>query len=329
MHYWGVWWGEEPFEIYEEKVGRFMSEYGFQGFPPLSTLDSVLDEKQKVLDSPALLNHQKHPRGMELIQTYMERDFPVPEDVHQYSYISQLVQGYGMRQAIEAHRRAKPRCMGTLYWQLNDCWPVISWSGLDYYGRWKALHYFVKKAYEEVHVSFGSEGENLHVHVLSDVPDSIRGTLVVRRMNFDGTVLQADSIELSLHAGENRRAFSGTTAESDSSQQFVHAVFRQQDRVLSENLHFFASPKSLNLGTPQIEWHVKQENASLIIRIQSPQLVKNLYLYTDQDGYFSDNFFDLLPGDPVEVRYYPLTEAFEPDIPIRFMHLQQLLKDIY
>jgi beta-mannosidase len=325
MHYWGVWWGEEPFEIYENKVGRFMSEYGFQGFPPMATLDSVLEVEQKALDSPALLNHQKHPRGMELIRTYMARDFPVPENFHEYGYISQLVQGYGIRKAIEAHRRAKPKCMGTLYWQLNDCWPVISWSGLDYYGRWKALHYFVKKAYEDIHVAFSSYDENINVHVISDVQETIKGSLTVRLLNFNGTIQQADTLELFLKAGENRMAFSAEYAVSDSSQQFVHAVFRQQDRVISENLHFFVSPKSMALEKSEIEMHVQPENASFIIRLQSPQLVKNLYLYSGQEGFFTDNFFDLMPGEPVEVRFYPTAGTTAADIPIRFMHLQQIL----
>jgi len=134
MHYWGVWWGEEPFEIYEDKIGRFMSEYGFQGFPPNSTINKVTHPEERNLTSVALLNHQKHPRGMELIQTYMGRQYKIPENFEHFGYVSQLVQGYGMLTAIEAHRRNKPWCMGTLYWQLNDCWPVISWSGLDYYG---------------------------------------------------------------------------------------------------------------------------------------------------------------------------------------------------
>ena len=149
-HYWGVWWGAEPFEIYEEKVGRFMSEYGFQGFPDLKTLDSCLLPEDRNLLSPALLNHQKHPRGMELIRTYMELEYKVPDEFEDYAYVSQLVQAYGIKKAIEAHRRAMPRCMGTLYWQLNDCWPVISWSSVDYYNRWKALHYFVRQAYQDV-----------------------------------------------------------------------------------------------------------------------------------------------------------------------------------
>jgi len=135
-------------------AGRFMSEYGFQSLPAMDTINRFTLPADRQFDSKVMNAHQKHPRGNELIQTYMKREFPKPRDLRQLIYFSQLLQAEGMRTAIEAHRRAKPYCMGSLYWQLNDCWPVVSWSGLDYYGNWKALHYFVKRAFEPPAILF-------------------------------------------------------------------------------------------------------------------------------------------------------------------------------
>ncbi len=143
-HYWGVWWGEEPFEKYAEKTGRFMSEYGFQSYPMISTLNRVIPKEQLYIDSPAMRNHQKHPRGVQIIDKAMRQYYGFDSkslSLEDFCYVSQLLQAWGTGYGIFQHIKQQPHCMGTLYWQLNDCWPVASWSSIDYYGNWKALHY--------------------------------------------------------------------------------------------------------------------------------------------------------------------------------------------
>ena len=143
-HYWGVWWGEEPFERYAEKTGRFMSEYGFQSYPMMSSIRQFCPEEQLSIDSPTLRNHQKHSRGREIIDKAMQRYYGFDSrslSLENYAYVSQLLQAWGTGYGIFQHIKQQPHCMGTLYWQLNDCWPVASWSSIDYYGNWKALHY--------------------------------------------------------------------------------------------------------------------------------------------------------------------------------------------
>ncbi|MCR5588575.1 MAG: hypothetical protein K6F72_03060 [Bacteroidales bacterium] len=143
-HYWGVWWGEEPFERYAAKTGRFMSEYGFQSYPMLSTIRQFCPEDQLSIDSPTLRSHQKHPRGREIIDKAMRQYYGFDSrslSLDDYCYVSQLLQAWGTGYGIFQHLKQQPHCMGTLYWQLNDCWPVASWSSIDFYGNWKALHY--------------------------------------------------------------------------------------------------------------------------------------------------------------------------------------------
>ncbi|MCQ2294519.1 MAG: hypothetical protein MJZ67_02600 [Bacteroidales bacterium] len=151
-HYWGVWWGELPFEIYKEKTGRFMSEYGFQSYPEYSTVCRYCPEDQRYIDSPTMCLHQKHGRGREIIDKAMMQYYGVDSkclSLEDYCYVSQLLQAWGMGYGILQHLLSQPHCMGTLYWQLNDCWPVASWSSIDYYGNWKAIHYRAKELFKE------------------------------------------------------------------------------------------------------------------------------------------------------------------------------------
>ena len=151
-HYWGVWWGEQPFEMYKEKTGRFMSEFGFQSYPDYSTVCRFCPEDQRTIDSPTMKSHQKHGRGREIIDKAMKQYYGLDSrslSLEDYCYVSQLLQAWGTGYGILCHLQAQPHCMGTLYWQLNDCWPVASWSSIDCYGNWKALHYRVRDLFSD------------------------------------------------------------------------------------------------------------------------------------------------------------------------------------
>lgn len=151
-HYWGVWWGEQPFEAYKEKTGRFMSEFGFQSYPLIGVIRQFCPEDQLAVDSPTIVSHQKHPRGIQIIDKAMRHYYGFDSrtlSLEDYAYLSQLLQAWGTGYGILQHISQQPHCMGTLYWQLNDCWPVASWSSIDYYGNWKALHYRVQSLFSD------------------------------------------------------------------------------------------------------------------------------------------------------------------------------------
>lgn len=150
-HYWGVWWGELPFEMYEEKTGRFMSEFGFQSYPDWSTVCRFCPENERHIGSVSMNSHQKHNRGVAIIDKAMSLYYGFDSksvSLEDYCYLSQILQAWGTGYGVYCHLKASPYCMGTLYWQLNDCWPVASWSSIDYYGNWKALHYRVKDLFD-------------------------------------------------------------------------------------------------------------------------------------------------------------------------------------
>jgi beta-mannosidase len=146
-HYWGVWWGLEPIEKYKEKVPRFMSEYGMQAMPDFKTLQQFSLPQDWDTSSTVMKVHQKHPTGYKTLTTYLKQNSLQPKTFVEMISATQEVQSKAMETAISAHMNAAPRCMGTMFWQFNDCWPVTSWSVIDYYGRKKKAYYTVQRLY--------------------------------------------------------------------------------------------------------------------------------------------------------------------------------------
>ena len=174
-HYWGVWWGKEPFENYNTKISSFMSEYGFQSFPEYQTFRKFAKKKDEDMYSKVMKHHQRSSIGNATIEEYMNREYQKPKNFKSLLYLSQILQSDGIRTAIEAHRRNKDQCMGSLYWQLNDCWPGASWSSIDYYGKWKALYYQTKKAFNPIIVSNEFIDSNLHIKAITDLNEEFSG----------------------------------------------------------------------------------------------------------------------------------------------------------
>lgn len=193
-----------------------MSEYGFQSYPEMSTIRKFTHEQDRYIDSEAVLSHQRAKNdntrdphfGNKMMMMYMNKYFNVPENFEHFVYVSQLLQGEAVKVAIEAHRRAMPYCMGTLFWQINDCWPAASWSSIDYYGKWKGLHYMSKHAYEEVIVSPYRKDGNINVKVVSDRQSSFVGKLEVAAMKLDGEVAYSKQVNVKQEANSVQDVFS-------------------------------------------------------------------------------------------------------------------------
>lgn len=291
-HYWGVWWGMEPFEIYKKKVGRFMSEYGFQGMPNVETFKKFANLNDLNLNSEAVKNHQKHNTGYQTIQTYMEREYQIPTKFEDYIYVSQLLQAEGMKTAIEAHRRAKPYCMGTLYWQFNDCWPVTSWSSMDYYGNWKAFHYQAKRSFENLLLSVNEENEMHNVYLVNDTFENYSGNLEIELLSFDGKLLWKTSIKTLSEENSSKIIYEIPNAILEKF-DLKKAVLNVKYNNVQTN-YFFAKPKDLKLEKPTIQ--IKKIDA-FSIEISTDVLAKNIFLSAEKETFFDDNYFDLLPNE--------------------------------
>lgn len=298
-HYWGVWWGKEPFDIYEKKVGRFMSEYGFQGMPNLETIKTFAKDEDLNLQSESVKNHQKHPTGYETINEYMARDYVIPKRFEDYIYVSQLLQADGMKTAIEAHRRAKPNCMGTLFWQLNDCWAVTSWSSVDYYGRWKALQYQVKRSFENILISVSEEKDSYKIYIINDDLKQYSGELEIDLIDFNGTKLLNEKILFIATENSSKMYFEIPKMEIGAF-NLNHAVLSVSfPPIKRTSLFYFAKPKDLQLTKPDIQ--IKKID-DLTYEVFSDVLAKNVYLSSEQKTFFSDNYFDILPNQIIEVK---------------------------
>ncbi|WP_343657646.1 glycoside hydrolase family 2 protein [Chryseobacterium sp.] len=292
-HYWGVWWGEQPFEIYNEKVGRFMSEYGFQGTPTIQTTKTMFSGAPDLnLQNPTVKAHEKHVRGWDIINEYLKRDYKIPTDFVQYNYVSQLLQARGMQIAIEAHRRAKPYNMGTLYWQLNDCWPVVSWSSIDYSGNWKAFHYQAKRSFEPVLTSVAETEKNYDIYLISDLLKQLKTDIQFELMDFTGKILwkASQSGLVNADVSEKIRSISKTEWAQFDLSKAVLKISSEKDTKF-EKLFFFNKPKDIKLSKPEIKI---RKISPAEIEISTDVLAKDIYLIGD--AHFSDNFFDLLPG---------------------------------
>lgn len=216
-----------------------MSEYGFQAFPNMETIEKFTLPEDRFLYSDVLKSHQKYPAGYETIQKYMEREYDVPTDLKEYIKTSQLLQGYGLKKAIEAQRRAKPYCMGTLYWQLNDCWPVVSWSSIDYYGNKKLLQYKIKDLYSDVLVSPTVEDSVLKVYIISDKLEDFKANLKMLLINSDSEItVWNKEIEI-------------TIPENSSKVYFLISVNELLEGYDKSNVYFYGSVQNLKT----MEWY--------------------------------------------------------------------------
>jgi len=305
-HYWGVWWGMEPFEMYEKKIPRFMSEFGFQGFPDNRTINEFTKPEDRYFYSDVMKAHQKHPTGYETINTYMEREYKVPQDFDSYIYVSQLLQAYGIKRAIEAERRAKPYCMGSLYWQLNDCWPVVSWSSIDYYGRWKALQYFTKQLYADMLVSPTEDNGKIKVYVVSDRLSPATGNLKVEIFDMSGKQLFKDEEAEIIKANSSASYYSIDKEDiqklGNLNSLYLKATFVEDNKARDtySNFYYFVLPKELALKDPEIKIRFTKPHNRTYISLISTQFAKNVHIdFGDADIRIPDDYFDMEPNKEV------------------------------
>jgi len=300
-HYWGVWWGKEPFENYHSYLARFMSEYGFQSFPEIKTVKEYAAESDFDIYSEVMQSHQRSSIGNVTIETYMLRDYKKPPDFESYLYLSHVLQAEGVKKAMEGHRIAMPYTMGSLYWQINDCWPVASWSSTDYYVRWKALQYFSKKAFAEVLLAPRNEDGIMKVHVVSDRLTAFEGTLSLRLLNFSGETAWSEEGTIDVAANTSALQFEIPVKQllgsHGANEHLLEAKLLENGKEISSNLYYFAPIKEIDLPKAEITLKASNTEEGYMLELTSDVLAKNVYLSMDGEGFFEDNYFDLLPGE--------------------------------
>jgi beta-mannosidase len=302
IHYWGVWHGNEPFSSFFKHIGRFMSEYGFQSFPDFQSIRKFSMQHDWDFQSDVMLSHQRSGYGNGRIIDYMEDLYPVPEGFEEKIYVGQILQAEAIKQAINAHRASKPYCMGSLYWQLNDCWPAASWSSIDYYSSWKALHYYVKKAYEPITLSFIPKDGSISIVINSDLCKNTDAQLRYSIIDFAGKVLESKNIAVIINCEKSTNACilneESVKQKYNTHQIFLHAQLISDDKEIVSDNYYFEIPKNLKLPKTEIQVLFKQEGNKLKIDLTSNKLAKNVYLsFPGFEPWISDNYFDILPGE--------------------------------
>lgn len=306
MHYWGVWHGQHPFSDFRKYKARFMSEYGFQSFPEFKTVQKYTIPADYNIESEVMASHQRSGIGNLRIKQYMADDYKIPTDFEQFLYVGQVLQAEGIKTAIEAHRQAMPYCQGSLYWQINDCWPVASWSSMDYYQRWKALQYFSREAFKNSIISTVEENGKIKIYGISDLPTTQKGLLKIRLIDFRGITLWEKSVKAQLPANSSAVIFETDTTELlelvGRNKCMMVTAFESGKNVIDTDYHYFAKVKELKLADPGISVQVSEMPDLYSVSIHTDNLAKNLFLTsTNSEVQFSDNFMDILPGQTVTV----------------------------
>lgn len=308
LHYWGVWGGTDPIEAYNTNVPRFMSEYGFQSFPEMSSVKQFADPGDYAANSAVMTGHQRSNKGNAGITDYMKEWFVIPKDFEQFLYAGQLLQAEAIRTAMEAHRRARPYCMGSLFWQIDDCWPAASWSSIDYYGRWKALQYQAKRSFATVLLSAVDNNGNIDLHLVSDSLKSVKGVLQLQLIDFDGHLLKQYSQTVALEANGSKIVYQlakkGLAGTYSTRQMVLTAVLRDGQKILAKNQYYFEKPKDQELRAADIKYQLTQKGGTYQLVLRSNRLARFVKVAVgDELIVFSDNYFDLLPNQPCTITF--------------------------
>lgn len=309
-HYWGVWHAKDSIANYNKITARFFSEYGFQSFPEYqSVLQYAPEARDHDIYSDVMMAHQRggsHANG--LIEWYLLNEYRQPKDFPNFLYMGQLLQGDAIKTAIEAHRRMMPYNMGTLFWQHNDCWPVASWSSRDYYDRWKAQHYFTKKAFRDILVSPLAENDTLNVYIVSDRLKAVKGTLIVRLLDLQGNVLYNKEMAVTVPANNSTIQYAVPVADvlqgKLPNEVMLNTRFIEngKDGEMYSNNYFFTRYKDIEFPQANIQFTSVPAAGGFDVTVTSDVIARGVFLSIDGiDNFFSDNYFDLLPGDPVTV----------------------------
>jgi beta-mannosidase len=304
MHYWSVWGQTTPVDEYNNITPRFMSEFGFQSFPEMRTIRSFAEPGDLALNSPVMLEHQKNNGGNDRIKKYMDAEYLAPKDFSSFVYLSQVQQAEAIRVAADHLRSSRPRNMGLMFWQLNDCWPVASWASIDYFGRWKALQFYAKKFYADTSVAPYLHDGVIDTSLISDLDHPVQAKLTVTLMSFEGTVYSSSEQSYTLPAASAQQVshlvvtdLLGSHSAADTLARFLLTV---NGKPVADRAIYLDHVRNLRLPVVNIQHMWSAAGGKTLLTLRSTTLARNVWIsFGDRDARLSDNSFDLLPNVPV------------------------------
>lgn len=308
-HYWSVWHGKAPISDYDSEKSRFFSEYGFQSFPEFESVKRYAPYPEDWdIRSEVMMSHQRggdHANG--LIETYLLNEYKKPRDFRAFLYMNHVLQGDAIKTAIESHRRQMPYNMGTLFWQHNDCWPVASWASRDYYGRWKAQHYYVRKAYDDILISPVVEGDDLKVYAVSDRLENTSGRLQLQVCQFDGTVVHHWDKSVGISGNDSRVCFSAPLAKllegADRGTVYVRVDYTDKSGRVYHNNYYLGKQKDMDYPKVDLQTEVRSIEGGYEVTVSADKFARAVCLsVADNESVYSDNYFDVQPKSSVQVQ---------------------------
>lgn len=308
-HYWSVWHGKAPISDYDSEKSRFFSEYGFQSFPEFESVKRYAPYPEDWdIRSEVMMSHQRggdHANG--LIETYLLNEYKKPRDFRAFLYMNHVLQGDAIKTAIESHRRQMPYNMGTLFWQHNDCWPVASWASRDYYGRWKAQHYYVRKAYDDILISPVVEGDDLKVYAVSDRLENTSGRLQLQICQFDGTVVHHWGKSVGISGNDSRVCFSAPLAKllegANRGTVYVRVDYTDKSGRVYHNNYCLGKQKDMDYPKVDLQTEVRSIEGGYEVTVSADKFARAVCLsVADNESVYSDNYFDVQPKSSVQVQ---------------------------
>jgi beta-mannosidase len=304
-HYWSVWHSAKDFSAYRDVNPRFASEFGFQSFTSMNVIETFTEPKDRNPSSPVMESHQRNTGGNARILETMTRYFRFPSNFEQMVFLSQIQQGLAIKTAIEYWRSTKPRCMGTLYWQINDTYPVASWSSLDYGGQWKLLQYMAKRFFNPINVVAVPDGDQLILKAINDTADKAPIELEVQAVDADGS---ARIIATATVKTNPDKAVVATRIALDDlgPNEFLFFSWTAEDgKLLGKNDYFPKPYKAYEIGAAKVKaaWSSSDAGPVLTLTADKPALFATATV--DVPGYFSDNALTLLPGRESSITFTP------------------------
>jgi beta-mannosidase len=329
-HCWEVWHANKPFTEYEKYLFRFVSEFGLQSFPSIKTISSFAEKKDLNIFSPVMEDHQRNTAGNMKIFDYISQYFRFPKNFVSLLYLSQLIQAEGMRYGIEHWRRNRGRCMGALYWQLNDNWPVASWSSLDYFGRWKALHYIIKRVFNQVLLSCKTEGMNANIYLSNEYARPVSGKFVWSLLSLGGGIIKSGSKKVTINKFLSKKieniSLKNELKNNLAREHYLSYFFTEKSGEVFRGTTVFCPYKSINFINPEISRKIYEDNKMIFIEVHSKAFAKFVELdLKKKDANFSDNYFDLNAN---EKRIICIDKKYN-NVTVKDIKKELLIKSLY
>jgi len=301
-HLWEVWHGLMPIGQYRKMPTRFCSEFGLESFPSMAAIRSFTDKRDIDYLDPVMLGHQKSVGGNQKTMFYLLSRYRCPNNMQDMVYLSQLSQADAMETGVRYWRRNFGRCNGALYWQYNDCWPVASWAGIDYLGVRKALHYRARHFFKPLCLSADLTDECADIWLLNETPEETSGTLTWSVMDFKGTVLSSGRLPARAGALTPERVARLPWTGKGKKDIVLTARYESGGALIDSGDWLAVSDRDADFEKPAIDTGVTTDGETAAIRLTSDRFARRVELRLDgEEALFSDNFFDILPGEPVRV----------------------------